>query len=97
VVALVRRLRPRGTLTLVSPAALLPAATRAFAEAGCPATAVMPLWPRTGRPAKLVLLRGVKASRAPFRILPGLVLHAPSGGFTPQANAVLREGEALVI
>jgi tRNA1Val (adenine37-N6)-methyltransferase len=93
--ALAARVRPRGTLTFVLPAALLPACAAAFTAAGCPAAALLPLWTRAGCPAKLVLVRGVKAGKAPFRVLPGLVLHDPEGGFTEEAAAVLRHGQAL--
>lgn len=59
---------------------------------------VYPLWPSAdGRPAKRVLIHGRKGSKAPLRLLPGLVLHAPDGGFTPVAEAVLRHGRALEI
>ena len=95
--ALSGSLRPRGTLTLILPAAALPRAVAALADSGCTPTALLPLWPKPGRPAKLMLLRGVKGGRAPFRILPGLVLHTPDGGYTPEAGAVLRDGAALPI
>jgi tRNA1Val (adenine37-N6)-methyltransferase len=66
-------------------------------EAGCAPSAVLPLWPRIGREAKLVLLRGVKGGRGSFRVLPGLVLHAEAGGFTAETEAILRHGAELVI
>jgi tRNA1(Val) A37 N6-methylase TrmN6 len=56
---------------------------------------MLPLWPKPRHQAKLLLLRGVKGSRAPFRIASGLVLHAPDGSFTAEADAILRRGEAL--
>jgi tRNA1Val (adenine37-N6)-methyltransferase len=93
--ALARPLRARGTMTFVLPAALLPEAAAAFTDAGCAPTAMLPLWPRTGQPAKLLLLRGVKGSRTPFRVLPGLVLHESDGAFTAEADAILRGGNAL--
>jgi tRNA1(Val) A37 N6-methylase TrmN6 len=93
--ALARSLRPHGTLTFVLPAKLLPEAATAFADAGCRPVSCLPLWPKPGQAAKLVLLRGVKGSRGPFRLLPGLVLHEPSGGFTAEAEAILRCGAAL--
>jgi tRNA1(Val) A37 N6-methylase TrmN6 len=93
--ALARPLRQRGTLTFVLPAALLPAAAAAFIAAGCMPTAVLPFWAKPGQSAKLLLLRGIKGSRAPFRMLPGLVLHARDGGFTAEANAILRGAAAL--
>lgn len=94
-VAMGRRLRHGGTLTWIASAGALPACMTAFAAAGCPPTALLPLWPREGQPAKLVLLRGVKGSRARLRLLPGLVLHDAAGGFTPSAQAILRDGQKL--
>jgi tRNA1Val (adenine37-N6)-methyltransferase len=93
--ALARPLRRRGTLTFIVPAALLPQAAAAFGNADCAPTAMLPLWAKPGAPAKLLLLRGIKGSRAPFSVLPGLVLHMPDGGFTAEADAILRGGAAL--
>ena len=56
---------------------------------------MLPLWPKAGVAAKLVLARATKAGRGPFRLLPGLVLHEADGRFTPAADAVLRDGAAL--
>lgn len=88
-------LRHRGTLTLILPAASLSAWMNALAEAGCGAMALLPLWPHMGKPAKLILLQGVKGARGPCRVLPGLVLHHEDGSFTEAAEAVLRHGAAL--
>ena len=93
--ALGRHLRPRGTLTFILPAGVLPEAIAAFAEGGCRPTALVPLWPKAGRPAKLILLQGVKDGRSPFQVRAGLVLHSADGGYTPEAEAVLRDGLAL--
>lgn len=89
-------LRHRGTLTLVLPAAALPEALAALAGAGCGSPAILPLWPHAEQAAKLVLLRGTKGGRAPCTVLAGLVLHRPQGGgYTPRAEAILRDGAAL--
>jgi tRNA1(Val) A37 N6-methylase TrmN6 len=56
-----------------------------------------PLWPREGVPAKRVIVQARKGARAPFLLLPGLVLHADGGAWTPQADAVLRRGDALAL
>jgi tRNA1(Val) A37 N6-methylase TrmN6 len=88
-------LRHRGTLTLILPAVALPACMGALTECGCPPEALLPLWPKAGRAAKLVLLRGVKSGRGPFRVLPGMVMHEADGAFTGEAEAVLRDGVAL--
>ena len=58
---------------------------------------VLPLWPRLGEPAKRVILQVRKASRTPFALLPGLVLHRQDGAWTPEAEAVLRRGAALAL
>jgi tRNA1(Val) A37 N6-methylase TrmN6 len=56
---------------------------------------LLPLWPKAGSPAKLILLRGVRLGRGASTVLPGLVLHEPDGAFTPAADAILRRGLAL--
>ncbi len=86
-----------GTVTLIIPAAALPAGMAALDACGCAPAAVMPLWPKPGRAAKLALLRGIKAGRGPFRVLPGLVLHDADGAFTAAADAVLRDGAPLAL
>ena len=95
--AMGRRLRPRGTLTWIVAAAVLPASIAALSAAGCAPSALLPLWPRVGQAAKLVLLRGVKGGRGGMRVLPGVVLHETAGGFTAAAEAVLRHGGTLAM
>jgi tRNA1(Val) A37 N6-methylase TrmN6 len=94
---LARALRARGTLTFVVAAGVLSDCIAAFEASGCGSLSLFPLWPRIGIAAKLVLLQGLKGGRGPMRVLPGLVLHEPDGSFTPAADAVLRQGEALRI
>lgn len=90
-----RCLRPGGTLGFILPAGLLTGCLQALQAAQCPAVAILPLWPKPGRAAKLVLVHGRKQSRAPLRLLPGLLLHQPDGRFSPEAEAILRGGAAL--
>ncbi len=88
-------LRHRGTLTLALPAALLPEGLAALAAARCGSPSVLPLWPKAGRAARLILLRGVRGGRAPCAVLPGLVLHRPDGSYTEAAAAILRDAAPL--
>lgn len=88
-------LRPRGTLTMIVPSGALSDCLRAMQDADCPVAMVLPLWPKPGREAKLLLLQGIRHGRRATRLRPGLVLHAEQGGFTPEADAVLRYGSAL--
>jgi tRNA1(Val) A37 N6-methylase TrmN6 len=90
-------LRPRGTISLILPAARLAPWLAACTAAGCGSVTLLPLWPRAGRAAKLVIIRAVRGGRGPMRLLPGLVLHAPAGGYSAAAEAVLRGGEALAL
>jgi len=88
-------LRHGGTLTLIVRAGGVPACLLAMADAACSCTMIFPLWPAADRPAKLVLIRGVRDSRAPMRLSPGLVLHQADGSFTEAAQAVLRDALPL--
>ena len=56
-----------------------------------------PLWPRQGEAAKRVIVQLRKGSNAPFALLTGLVLHREDGTWTPEADAVLRRGNALAL
>lgn len=58
---------------------------------------VLPIHPRAGEPAHRILVSGVKGSRAPLTLLPGFVLHAEGEGFTPQAQAIFRDGAPLMM
>ncbi|WP_349357459.1 methyltransferase [Stappia sp.] len=57
---------------------------------------VIPLRPRAEAAATRVIVRAIRASRAPLRLLPGFVLHDGAGSeFTAEARAVMREGAGL--
>lgn len=59
---------------------------------------VFPLWPdRTAKPASRVLVQAIKGSKAPMRLAQGLVLHEDGGGYTVEAEAVLRHGAPLAV
>ncbi len=90
-------LRHGGWLALVLPAARFDAGAAALSGAGCGSLKLVPLWPRAGTAAKRVLLLGRKGGRGPASVLPGLVLHATDGGWTPAASAVLRDASALTL
>ena len=57
--------------------------------------AIFPLFPKAGGAATRIIVQAKKGSRAGISLLPGLVLHEMDGGYTAQAEAVLREGAAL--
>ena len=57
--------------------------------------AVLPVFPREGEDAIRVIVTGVKGSRAPARLRPGLVLHQPDGQATARAQALHEGRETL--
>jgi tRNA1(Val) A37 N6-methylase TrmN6 len=69
----------------------------ALAVLGETGVRLFPLWPRTGLPAKRILLQLRKGARSPLALLPGLVLHREDGRWTDEADAVLRGGAALAL
>lgn len=94
VAAMLRYAKPNAGLTLIHKAERLGDILAAFAgKAG--AIRVIPLWSRPGQPAKRVIVRAVKGSKAPLTLTPGLVLHSDDGGYLPGIDAVLRSGAAL--
>ncbi|MEO8714310.1 MAG: methyltransferase domain-containing protein [Acetobacteraceae bacterium] len=88
-------LRHGGTLSLILPPARLTEGLAGCARASCGGARILPLWPRAGQPAKLLLIRAVRGSRAPMTLLAGIALHDPEGGFTTEIEACLRGGVAL--
>ncbi|MBK1635469.1 tRNA1(Val) (adenine(37)-N6)-methyltransferase [Rhodovulum adriaticum] len=98
--AAARRLTPGGWLTLIQRAERLPDLLTAL-DRRLGSAEILPLSPRAGRTAKLVLLRARKGGRGAFRLHAPLVLHAgerherDGDSYTPALTAVLRQGAAL--
>ncbi|HEC14181.1 MAG TPA: methyltransferase domain-containing protein [Rhodospirillales bacterium] len=91
------RTRPKGAVTLIHRADRL-GEILAAVQGRLGGLVVFPLWPGpmgSDKAAKRVVVTGRKGLSSPFTLAPGLVLHGPEGGFTAEADAVLRHGEAL--
>ena len=97
ITALAAMLCPRGTLTLILPTALLSRALAGLIAARCGARHILPLWPRQGKPAKLCIVQSRKFARGNDIILPGLTLHDQAGGYTAEADRILRDGASLAM
>lgn len=87
-----KRTASGGTFTAILRADRLGEALAALPDRG---VTVFPLWPRSGEPAKRVIIQTRQGARAPLAVMSGLVLHQPDGQYTPEADAVLRGGVAL--
>jgi tRNA1(Val) A37 N6-methylase TrmN6 len=93
---LARMARPGGEVLIVHKTAALPSLLSAL-KGRFGGLAALPLHSFAGEPAGRILLRGVKGSRAPFRLEAGLVLHEAENRFTPGAEGVLRLGQSLAV
>jgi tRNA1(Val) A37 N6-methylase TrmN6 len=57
---------------------------------------ILPIHPRADQPALRIIVSAEKGSRAPERIIPGLVLHPETGnGYLPPVEKILRDGAGL--
>ena len=96
-----RRLAPGGWLTLICGADGLPDVLAGMGTK-MGSISVLPLQPRTGRPSVRIIVQARKGGRAPFRLLPPFVIHQGAAhdgdreSYTPEANAVLRDGGDLL-
>jgi len=91
-----RLLRPQGALTLIWRADGLADVLTALAP-GFGAIAIVPVYPKPGAAAIRVLVSAAKTSNAPLSLLPGLVLAGSDSKPSAPAEAILRDGAALVL
>ena len=96
----VRRIRPKGTVTLiVRTDRLLDVLAPCHPRLGC--LRLLPIAGRACTPASRVLFQGTKGARGPMQILSPLVMHTghahlhDGDTLSPAAQSILRDGAAL--
>ena len=90
IAVLADRLKGGAALTLMHRAAKLPELLAAF-DGRLGGVEIIPIRPRAEAPAKRVIVRARKGSRAPLRLLKGLDLHDAAGAkYTPETDAILK-------
>lgn len=95
-----RRLAPKGQAHFIHRVERLPDLIRALPH-DMGGIEVLPIAPRTGRAAELVILRARKSGRGAFRLAAPMILHAGEAhlkdgdSYVPAIRAVLRDGAAL--
>jgi tRNA1(Val) A37 N6-methylase TrmN6 len=87
---LMKAVRDRGRITLIHRADRLGDLLELLGRR-CGSFRILPVQPFADAPAKRVLVRAIKAGRAPLTVLPALVLHERGAGqHRPQIEAILR-------
>lgn len=89
-----RLLKSGGSFTIIYPTAGTDKIIRAMGKK-FGAIEIIPLWSRAGLDSKRVIIRAIKGRHTPCTIRPGLVLHETDGSYTPEADAVVRNGDDL--
>jgi tRNA1Val (adenine37-N6)-methyltransferase len=98
--AAVRRLAPRGYLTVIQDVRRLPELLGTLDRRLGDVT-VTPIMARTSKPATRVILRARKGARGPFSLTSPVIMHDGDGhdgdreSYTRQIKAVLRDGAAI--
>jgi FkbM family methyltransferase len=93
---LARMTRPGGEALIVHKTAALPELIQAL-KGRFGGLSALPLHSHAGEPAGRIILKGIKGSRAPFRLESGLLLHEEDERFTRGAEGVLRLGQAITV
>lgn len=97
-----RRLKPKGYLSVIQDAERLPEVLAAM-DARLGGVKILPLSPRIGRPAHLVIVQARKGARAAPQLLAPAVMHEGAAhdgdreSYTTKIRAVLRDGAALAL
>lgn len=87
---------PGGEVIFVYPSTSLAPLLNGFTQR-FGAVTVLPLSPREGEPARRVLVRAIKGSRAPLTLLASRALHGAEGrAFRPEFDAIFRGSARLV-
>lgn len=89
-----RMAAPGGRAAMIHKTEALPRILAAF-DGRFGAISLLPIHARSGEPAIRVIVEGIKGSRAPLSIKPGLALHGPDQSFVTEMDAVFRRGAAL--
>lgn len=91
-----KRLREGGQLVIIQRADRLGDILSALS--GRASATILPVHPRADQPAKRVVVKAIKVSKAPLCVLPGLILHAKAGAsYMPEADAILRGTERTAL
>lgn len=87
-------LKPGGTLSMIYRSERL-GEIIACSQGRFGGLTVLPVFSRKNEAAKRIVLRGVAGSKAPLRLVPGLVMHDADGNQSEEANEILNGNRNL--
>ena len=89
-------IKRRGTITMIWRADRLDQALTAL-QKNFGDICLFPLWPKLGKSAKRVLIRGRKGVKSPMKLSAGLTVHKYNGEYTRACESVLKFGQPLIL
>jgi tRNA1(Val) A37 N6-methylase TrmN6 len=89
-------LKPKGIFTMIHRAERL---SEICAHLGTKAgdLVIYPLWPGPHKAARRVIIQGRKNAGGELRLTPGIILHGDTEKYTPEAEAVLRHAQPIIL
>lgn len=90
-----RTLKPKGFIIMIHRIERLDEILSFFKNKNYGGVELFPLWAKTSKPAKLILIRTQKDSQKPLTLHGGLVIHDEKGDYTKEAQAILFDGEGV--
>jgi len=92
----IKRVKPKGTLTIIHRAEAVPQIL-SLLQNRMGKIVLIPLYPKKNTPPKRVIIQATKASKTPFILHTGFVLHNDDDSRTEWAENVMRNGQKLEI
>jgi tRNA1(Val) A37 N6-methylase TrmN6 len=89
-------LKPKGTFTMIHRAERL-SEILDHLENRVGNLVIYPLWAGPSKPARRVIIQGRKNMGGELRLAPGMILHGGAEKYSPEAEAVLRHAQAIVL
>lgn len=90
----IKSLKPFGKLYMINRAEALPHICSYLHNKAGNIT-ILPIYSKENQYCKRVMIAAQKDSKAPCRILPGLIMHDESGKYTSQSENILRKGMGI--
>ena len=94
--ACLKMLKPKGVFTMIHRAERL---TEILSHLGnhVGELVIFPLWPGANKAARRVIIQGRKNIRGEIRLASGMMLHGGAEKYTPEAEAILRHAQGIIL